>query len=107
MQSLKEHIAAGDARASAAEARACKTLDKISKLRPLVEWLTRTVGVEVRRVARLVEVELSQVQFILKAALTEIACTVSGAICGLHGCFPVDVLRALPDPSAGGLPGQP
>lgn len=43
----------------------------MSELHSLVEWLTQTVGEKRTRVADLVEVELSRINSVITAALTE------------------------------------
>lgn len=71
VQLLKGRVATNEDGVNTAEAQACKTLDRMSKLRPLVEILKWTDGGEQACVARLVNAEFVHVLLVITAALSE------------------------------------
>lgn len=70
-------------------------------------WLSRPVREEGTRVSDIVEVELLPVYLAAPAALTEGEGTVSNTTCDVHGIYPVEANRVLPDPTTGSFSGHP
>lgn len=90
LRSLKSCVAVHEERASMAEARACETADKISKLRALVEGSNRTVVGECACVAELVDAELKPFRSVITVDLSESEGTVREAICDGRDASPVE-----------------
>lgn len=99
VQLLKSLIAAGEDRANSAEAWACQTFDKISKLQTLVEWLNWTIGRERLCVAEVFNAKLIFVRLVTTATLLARKCMISDAICVVRNSFPVEASSGAPGPS--------
>lgn len=91
VQSLKGLVPTCKDGSTTAEARACKTLNKMSELPALVEGLSPTIGGERACHAKLVDVELIHVLSVITAALLESESTVREAICDERDGFDVEV----------------
>lgn len=77
---MRGFVAAAEAGSNTAEATACKTLDNMSELRPLVKELTWTFWGERAHIAVLVDAELACIRSFITAAKSESEGTVSQPI---------------------------